>query len=81
MLGFERMSFFSHLLRLLMQRSSVELLVERKSCETGCKEHKAIVTQRIVLGTPKPEYEVADIFRRYGEAYRRNHKLTSWHYQ
>lgn len=30
---------------------------------------------------PKPEYEVADIFRQYGEAYRRNYKLTSWQYK
>ncbi|MCZ7567036.1 MAG: transposase zinc-binding domain-containing protein [Ardenticatenaceae bacterium] len=31
---------------------------------------------QVILGTPKPQYEVADVFRQYGEAYRRKHRLS-----
>lgn len=31
----------------------------------------------IVYSTPQPQLEIADIFRQYGEAYRREHRLTA----
>jgi hypothetical protein len=30
----------------------------------------------VQVGTVKPQYDIADIFRQYGDAYRRQYRLT-----
>src|SRR6266700_6037818 len=37
------------------------------------------VAERAVAGRARPRYELADIFREYGEAYRRNRRLAASH--
>ena len=37
---------------------------------------ESLSTPSISLGTPKPDYEVADVFRLYGQDYRRTYPLT-----